>query len=230
MEKRIYVQSIGVESWKEKLADPEKHWKKGYSARATAYCWESSDCYPDEIEHLLSDCEINKNKPLLVIPEYKVALPYGSRASQNDIFVLARTNNEVELAVIMVEAKVSEPFDRTINKWMDSDGKARRFSYLINKLEIETDPEGLGEYYYQLFHRTVSSVITAEEFCAKKAVMLVHSFNPDDKWFEEYKQFVNLLNSEISAEVNKIYKIKTLQSGIDLYIGWAKGSCDFLNM
>jgi len=32
---------------------------------------------------------------LLGIPEYKVALPGGGRASQNDLFVLARTDNEI---------------------------------------------------------------------------------------------------------------------------------------
>lgn len=230
MEKRVYVQSEGVESWKERLADPEKHWKKGYSARTTAYCWESSDCYPKEIKSLLNDCGVTEAKPLLIIPEYKVPLPHGNRASQNDVFALSRINAESGLAVVMVEAKVSESFDKTIDKWLDGDGKAKRLNYLIEKLEINAEIDDLNDYYYQLFHRTVSSIITAEEFCAKKAIMIVHSFSQESMWFNEFKQFAQLLNSEITAEVNKVYKVKTLQSGIELYVGWAKGCPSFLEM
>jgi hypothetical protein len=39
---KFYLPSKGPESWKELLAEPDKHWKTGYSARSIAYCWEEA--------------------------------------------------------------------------------------------------------------------------------------------------------------------------------------------
>jgi hypothetical protein len=38
----ILIPASNPEDWKKFLADPEKHWKKGYSARTLAYCWQNS--------------------------------------------------------------------------------------------------------------------------------------------------------------------------------------------
>lgn len=62
-----------------------------------------------------SDIELFKNISLLLaFPEHKVALPGGPRPSQNDIFVLARGNNQ--LVSLTVEGKVLEPFGDTVGK------------------------------------------------------------------------------------------------------------------
>jgi hypothetical protein len=37
---KFYIPTKGPLSWKELLADPEKQWRTGYSARSLAYCWE----------------------------------------------------------------------------------------------------------------------------------------------------------------------------------------------
>jgi hypothetical protein len=89
------------------LADPGKQWKRGYSARTLAHCWEASDGFPPEVaqpfaesnEHLLAELT-----PILEVPEFKVSLPGGIRASQNDFFVLARS--VAGPIVVMVEGKV----------------------------------------------------------------------------------------------------------------------------
>jgi len=39
---KFYVPSKGLGFWKAFLAEPEKQWKTGYSARALAYCWEEA--------------------------------------------------------------------------------------------------------------------------------------------------------------------------------------------
>ncbi|MFA7012304.1 MAG: hypothetical protein WC202_05045, partial [Desulfobacterales bacterium] len=48
------------------------------------------------------------------LPEHKVPLPGGSRSSQNDIWVLARSKGQ--LISIAVEGKVSETFGPTVQE------------------------------------------------------------------------------------------------------------------
>lgn len=91
---RILAFTSGPQDWNNLLVDPGKQWNRGYSARTLAYCWEASDGFPPEVakpfamsnEHLLAELT-----PILAIPEFKVSLPGSIRASQNDIFVLARS-------------------------------------------------------------------------------------------------------------------------------------------
>jgi len=40
---KIYIPTTKPEDWQSLLADPEKHWRKGYSAKALAYCWQEAD-------------------------------------------------------------------------------------------------------------------------------------------------------------------------------------------
>lgn len=37
----IYIPTTSPEDWRRLLAEPDKHWKRGYSARALACCWET---------------------------------------------------------------------------------------------------------------------------------------------------------------------------------------------
>ena len=43
---KVYIPATNPEDWKQFLAEPEKHWKSGYSARSLAYCWHESDGIP----------------------------------------------------------------------------------------------------------------------------------------------------------------------------------------
>ena len=91
---RIYIPSAGPDSWQQFLAEPEKQWKTGYSAKSLAYAWEEADGFPREISDVLAESDIealNGMTPLLVIPEHKVPLPGGRTESQNDVFVLGST-------------------------------------------------------------------------------------------------------------------------------------------
>ncbi|MEO1000600.1 MAG: hypothetical protein AAFW69_08380, partial [Pseudomonadota bacterium] len=83
---KILTPSGGPEDWRQFLADPQNQWKRGYSAMATALSWEAAQGLPPEVAELLGpDAEL-----LLAIPEHKVAVPGGRRASQCDVFALAR--------------------------------------------------------------------------------------------------------------------------------------------
>jgi hypothetical protein len=68
---KIYIPSLGPQSWQALLADPVRHWKIGYSARTIASCWEAANgLLPTEIAALFGrDAEL-----LIAIPEHKVSL------------------------------------------------------------------------------------------------------------------------------------------------------------
>ena len=105
--------------WRKLLADPVKQWKDGRSAKLMATTWESSrPALPPEITQALSDSPLSGLRPILAIPEYEVPLPGGSRPSQNDLFLLGQVGED--LAVVMIEGKVDEPFgDETVaGYWM----------------------------------------------------------------------------------------------------------------
>jgi hypothetical protein len=227
MKNRIYTPSKGADSWKEFLAHPKIQWKTGYSAKTMAHCWEDADGFPKEIKYATEKANLNLEM-LLAIPEYKVYLDTNKAPSQNDLFVLSRDSSG--LAVIMIEGKVSEPFNETIIEWNDSDGKRGRFKFLAEELELDVDISSVDNLKYQLFHRTVSSILVAKQLFAKKAIMIVHSFSQANEWFDDYLEFAQLINTTVSPKVDAINKFKTLSSGIDLYIGWVKGDEKYLKI
>lgn len=122
------------------LAEPDKHWKRGYSAKAPAYSWQEANGFPECLRNMFkkSGVKLFQNiELLLAFPEYKVSFLGGSRPSQNDIFILAKGNNQ--LVSITVEGKVSEPFVDTIAEWRkdNSEGKYERLRFLLEELELE---------------------------------------------------------------------------------------------
>lgn len=223
---RIYIPSSGPESWQQFLAEPEKHWKTGHSAKSLAYSWEEADGFPKEIAAALADPDItalNDTTPLLIIPEHKVPLPGGRTESQNDVFVLGSTQSG--LVSICIEGKVAESFGELISKWGpdSSPGKRKRFDYLVGLLGLEA--EDLADIYYQLLHRTASAIIEAKRFHATTALMLVHSFSQEHMWFPEFRDFAGKLG--VDADLNKIHFCGE-RSGVDLYVGWVVGNPAFL--
>ena len=222
---RIFVPSNGPGDWRCLLAEPEKHWARRYSARTLAHCWEDTDGFPPEIRRILSQHGVLAiAEPLLIFPEWKVALPGGPRPSQNDIWVLAKSQSD--LVSIAVEGKVEEPFDKTVGEWKAdaSRGKETRLSYLAEVLGL-SEPI-LDSVRYQLLHRTASAVIEAERFGARHAVMLVHSFSPNNQWFYDFAAFVSLFGQ--TAEVDRLVTT-TASKALPLHLGWVHGDERYLN-
>lgn len=217
---RIYRPTTGTESWREFLAQPDLHWATGYSARTAAHCWEGSSGLPLEIANILEPV-IGPAEMLLAIPEHKVALPGGRRESQCDVFALVRGTSSV--VALAVEAKVDEPFGPTSADWMKdaSVGKCERLAFILDALGL---PEPPGTVRYQLLHRTVAAVVEADRFMTNAASMIVQSFSPQRRWFEDYAAFLDLFG--ISAVVDRVDCIR-LPSGKPLYLGWACGEQRF---
>lgn len=233
MSKKILMPSEGPESWKKLLADPDKQWRTKFSAKTLAHCWEDFENLPSEFEDSLSALGENftNMEKLFAIPEYQVYLDTKKAPSQNDIFVL--TKGQDGLYVLMIEGKVSEPFDKTIDEWLsdNSAGKQRRLDFLTSHLNIKNTDQ-LGSLRYQLFHRTVSAILTAEKYYAKGAMMIVHSFSQDNEWFDDYQQFVRHVSKEhginLNPQINKIARDNILPNGIELFFGWLKGDEKYL--
>ncbi len=109
---KFFLPTKNPESWKAGLADPDKQWRTGFSARALAHCWESSNGFPPEISQLFATsgaAAFRQTEFLMAFPEYKVPLLGKGYPSQNDIFALAKAADG-QLISITVEGKVAEPF------------------------------------------------------------------------------------------------------------------------
>lgn len=224
---RIFIPANIPEDWKSLLAEPDKQWKTGYSAKALAYCWQEANDFPECVRNVFRKSGIGlfqNIELLLAFPEYKVPLPGGQRPSQNDIFILAKGNNQ--LVPIMVEGKVSEPFGETVAEWREdsSEGKHVRLKFLLDKLGLKENKQ-IDTIRYQLLHRTASAIIEAERFKAENALMLVHSFSRSHEWFDDYSQFLALFG--LSTEPDSLVFAKNI-NGIDLYFSWVKGNEKYL--
>jgi hypothetical protein len=186
-----------------------------------ALSWEAAHPHvPDEVNASLAstgDPELDGLELLLAIPEYQVDLPGGQRPSQTDVLALMRGTHG--LVAVAVEGKVDEAFGPTVEeKRVDSSvGVTERLAYLAGRLGLASAP---GSIRYQLLHRTVSALLIAEQFDAVAAVMLVHSFSPTGKWFEDFAAFAALFDAE--AVLGEIACIGTFD-GTPLYVGWCVG-------
>jgi hypothetical protein len=217
---KFYIPANSPEDWKHLLAEPEKQWKSGYSAKSLAYCWQESDDFPKSVKMMFTNSNIPlfQNIELIVaFPEYKVVLPGGRRASQNDIFCLGKAADS--LVSIMVEGKISESFGEIIKDWKSeyTPGKQARLGYLCELLGI--DAKKMDTIRYQLVHRTASAVMESKKFNAQNALMLVHSFSQNNDGFDDYCQFLALFG--VIGKINDLVFAKNI-NGIGLYFSWVR--------
>ncbi|MEN8133880.1 MAG: hypothetical protein ABFS45_27725 [Pseudomonadota bacterium] len=68
---KILIPARNADDWKKLLADPEKHWRTGYSARAMAHCWQEADGIPPEMLSVLDQSPaLHGLETLFAIPEH----------------------------------------------------------------------------------------------------------------------------------------------------------------
>ena len=215
----FFVKTSSPEDWRLQLAEPDKQWEDGYSAKSLAYCWETAKGFPNSVKRVFKKSDYGIFKDIVFLAgfvEHQVPLRGRGYPSQNDIFVLAKSKKG--LISIAVEGKVDESFDKTVKEWRknESKGKKTRLDYLTKLLQISQD--NLEDIRYQLLHRTASAVIEAKRFNASTALMLVHSFSKTHKWFDDYANFASLFG--ITARLNTIHHAKQRIDDVDLYLGW----------
>lgn len=224
----ILAFTSGPADWQALLADPNKQWQSGYSAKTLACCWEAADGFPPEVAQVLnrSDSHLLEGlTPILAVPEFKVPLPGGGHPSQNDIFVLARS--AAGPVSIMVEGKVDESFGPTVKEWLvqASAGKQKRLRFLVRSLGLGSQPQ--GAIRYQLLHRAVSAILTGEQYHAVAAILVVHSFSKKkgQAGWPDYQAFARLFG--VDAVQGMVHRL-SLGSSIPLFGVWVVGDQSYL--
>jgi hypothetical protein len=240
--RRIFVPSRGVSDWRALLADPDGQWETGFSAKALAYCWEEADGFPHSVRAAFGASAFplfHKIELLLALPEHKVRLPGGRRASQTDLFALGKS--EDELVSIAVEGKVAESFGERVEDWIErraaeeerrgrtrapTAGAQERLRYLCALVGLREDE--VSDLRYQLLHRTASALIEAQRFNARHALMLVHSFSQTKPpmCLDDFERFAMRLKCEDAGAGTLAFVGQ--RDGIDLYLGWARGEARYL--
>lgn len=218
---RTYVPGAGLADWRARLADPEKHWKRGASAFEAAVSWEVATAtprgLPGEIAAILDQVDMLRGAALLfAFPEHKVPLPGGSRPSQTDVWALLK--GPTGLISMAVEAKAEESFGETIAMWLkeETKGKRERLDYLSETLKAPARfPDSIR---YQLLHRAASAILEARRVGASSAVMMVQSFRALSPSAMDYLAFGEALGVKLAPE--KLVRIKAHTDPV-LFLGWA---------
>lgn len=226
--KRIFISTQTGSDWQRLLAKPQLQWKKGRSAMTAAASWEyASSALPPEIATLLNsslDDDLSELKLLAAIPEWEVSLEGGDTTSHTDVLALAQNNRG--LCVIAVEAKVDEDFGPLVKHKRNgaSDGQRKRLDYLQLVLGLKTLDDGIR---YQLLHRTASAILTAQDFHASVAVMMVQSFGTKASLRDDFDAFCRALDAEMLSD--DVAVVRSF-SRPRLFLGWCNGDPQFLDL
>jgi hypothetical protein len=186
-----------------------------------AAAWEcAAHRLPTEISSLLnqaaSSCLANLDL-LAAIPEWQVSLPGGERNSATDILALCR--NDLGLCVLAVEAKVLEDFGPRVaeKRQAASRGQLERLDFLHQLLKVERFTDDVR---YQLLHRTASAILTAQQFHARTAVMLVHAFSTPPDRIDDLQRFAQAMGACMVAP--GVWHVPSF-SAPALYLAWCEG-------
>lgn len=221
---RLNIETRGIRSWQERLANPDLHWKRTFSAFETAVSWElasnSKSGLPRAIEKLFRDN--NYSEPVLIfgVAEHKVDLPGGNAASQCDVWAVVKTS--AGMLSLTVEAKAREAFgDDILERWLVAgeakeslNNRKKRWDYIRSHLP---ESDSFLQVPYQILHRCAASVIEAKRLRFQHAAFIVQAFNTPAKSFQDYAHFCQAL--KIPATRGSM--AKTSMDGISLSIGWA---------
>lgn len=113
---------------------------------------------------------------------------------------------------------MAEAFGPTVGEWLAeaSDGKITRLTAICALLGCANPPS--PSLRYQLFRRTAAAVIEAGRFKTDRAAMIVQSFSPDHRWFEDFAAFCGYLGQIPVLGTPSHHR---LPSGMILTLGWA---------
>jgi hypothetical protein len=220
MIRRLNVPLLKPEDVISHLAKPDLHWKSGCSAQELAIRWsQSSNAFPPAVRAALSTVPEYSDAELLDgFFEREIELGSPGRNSQADLLVLAGLRQEI--GVIAVEGKVNEPFGEFVKDWNTTPGKQVRLERLARTLGL--DLADVGGIRYQLLHRTASAIYEAKRYRCRHAMMLVHSFSPTHRWFEDFAALSSLMNQPVS--VPGAVSIAKMCDGISLRLAWVADS------
>jgi hypothetical protein len=205
------------------LADPDQY-RDRRSAKLIAETWSAANKLPKEVERVLDRTPRLRGAELVdAFMERCTDLGDRLKPSQSDLLAVLALKDE--LAVMAVEGKVKESFGKRVSAFLMNaskrSGKPARLKKLRRTLGLESvDVDGLR---YQLLHRTASAIYEAHRYRAKVAVMMVHSFDPGNSGFDDFKSFADAMFADAMnlriAEPGRI-EGPVEREAVDLYLGW----------
>ncbi len=226
--KKIVVPTRTGSDWQPLLAKPKLHWKKGASAMTAAASWEASaGALPSELAERLNstkDICLSDLELLLARPEWEVALEGGETTSNTDVLALCR--NREGLCIVAVEAKVHEDFGPLVGQKRAeaSSGQSSRIAYLERLLHVTRFDDTIR---YQLVHRTASALLTAQQFHAGSAVMMVQAWDAPAARRSEFEAFCAALSGKQLAPL--VYSLPAFERP-KLFLAWCDGDPRFLSV
>ena len=160
--------------------DKEKHWKDGRSAKSLAM-FMTDTIQVKKLENVLYELGYNSKGIVSCTPEANTVLPGRGNGRNHDLLMIGKD------FVVGIEAKVSEPFGKSIsNELIDaSENKRYRINALAKELfgcEINADNEVLK---YQLLTGIVGTLREANNNAKSKALFLVLVFTDGIKKEDE---------------------------------------------
>lgn len=219
---RIAVPLLKPEDVIPHLAKPT-HWKQGRSAKAVADSWLGANDIPPPVRAVLEQAPEFKGAEL-VDAWLERCTDLGDRrgsASQTDLLAVLGIGKE--LAVMGVEAKVTESFGPLVSEWIAEGGvgKEDRLQRLCDLLGF--DRSAVCDLRYQLFHRTAAAILEVHRYRAKKAVLMVHSFCPESTGLSDFQAFFERMG--IAGAGRGKLSDPAEVGGLKLWVGWASDEC-----
>lgn len=199
------------------------HWKQGRSAKAVADSWFGANAIPPAVRAVLDQSPELKDAEL-VDAWLERCTDLGDRrgsASQTDLLAVLGIGSE--LAVMGVEAKVTESFGPLVSEWVGEggEGKEDRLRRLCELLGL--DRSNVGDLRYQLFHRTAAAILEARRYRANKAVLMVHSFCADATGLTDFLAFFGRMG--VAGMERDMLSAPAQVGGVTLWVGWASDRC-----
>lgn len=199
------------------------HWKQGRSAKAVADSWFAANDIPRRVRAVLEQSPEFKGVEL-VDAWLERCTDLGDRrgtASQTDLLAVLGIGDE--LAVMGVEAKVTESFGPLVSEWIGEggEGKEDRLQRLCDLLGF--DRSAVGDLRYQLFHRTAAAIIEARRYRSNQAILLVHSFCENATGLPDFLSFFERMGVEGAGR--DLLSAPAELGGVTLWAGWASDRC-----
>ena len=210
-----YTPAKGIDDW-QKLVK-KRHWKKGFSAYETAFSWHNANPdLPPEIQALFGDSA----ELLIATPEHVTPLQGIGTGSHSDVLAFVHANGKT--CAVTVEGKVGESFGDTVGAWLKKASsenslanRKKRLKGIYAELDFAQPPS--DDIRYQLLHRTAAAILEAKRFKTSCAAMVVQSFSPEQKSFEDFAAFLELFDID-SVEPGRLYATKIHDT--HLHFGW----------
>ena len=195
----------------------QMHWKEGASAYKLAHSWVEAKGIPRPVAEVLHQVADFRSMELVEgFFEKNTDLRSRGWPSQTDLLALIGDGDS--FAVLGVEGKVNEPFGPLVSEWLvnASLNKQTRLSELRKTLGLtELDVSNLR---YQLLHRTAAAIYEAQRYKVRRAVMLVHSFSKNHRWFDDFQAFADAIGTPVSRP-NEL-SAEVLVEKVSLRLGW----------